>query len=330
MLGVALGPIVGGVLTSALSWHWIFWVNVPIGVAVVFLAPRVLAESRGPAERLDLGGLGLASAGLFVVVWATVRANATGWGSAQTLVALASGAALLGAFLAWERRSDRPMMPLRLFANREFSVVSAAGFLLTFAMFAAFIMIVQFLSSVRGESPVSAGVHMLFWTLMPMLVAPSAAKLGRRIAPSTLIAAGLVVVAAGLTTLYATIGPDTSALALAPGLLITGAGIGVVIPNLAGGALTAVAPADMGKASGILATARQVGAAFGVSVGVAIFEAAKHGTSAADVSTGVRATLLTAGAIALFGALATAASRTTRAWAPARAAVAWVRASGGA
>src|SRR4051812_23087675 len=266
MIGVALGPIAGGILTTALSWHWIFWVNVPIGIAVAALAPRILDESHGPAERLDLGGLALASSGLFVVVWATVRANVAGWGSPQTLVELASGLLLLGAFLAWERRSTRPMMPLRLFRSRDFSVVSAAGFPLSFAMFAAFIMVVQFLSSVRGEGPVSSGVHMLFWTLMPMLVAPYGARLGRRVSPTTLIAAGLTVVAAGLVTLFATIGPDAHALALAPGLLVTGAGIGLVIPNLAGGVLTAVAPADMGKASGVLATARQTGAVFGVSV----------------------------------------------------------------
>ena len=330
MLGVALGPIAGGVLASALSWHWIFWVNVPIGVVVALLAPRILAESRGPAERLDLGGLGLVSAGLLVVVWATVRANAVGWGSPQTLLTLAAGAALLGGFLAWERRVERPMMPLRLFSSREFSAVNAAGFLLTFAMFGAFIMIVQFLSGVRGESPVSTGVHMLFWTLMPMLVAPYAARLAQRVAPATLIAAGLTVVTTGLLTLSATISPDASALSLAPGLLITGAGIGLTIPNLAGGALAAVTPADMGKASGILATARQVGAVFGVSIGVAIFEAASHGAAAADLSAGVRASILTAAGIALLGAVVTAASRTTSAWAPARAAVAWVRASGGA
>ena len=329
-IGVALGPIAGGVLTTTLSWHWIFWVNVPVGIAVAALAPRVLAESRGPADRLDLRGLGLASSGLFLVVWATVRANVAGWGAPQTVVALASGVALLGAFLAWERRAERPMVPLRLFSSREFSAVNIAGFLLHFAMFAAFIMVVQFLSSVRGEGPVSSGLHMLFWTLMPMIVAPYGARLGRRIAPTTLIAAGLTTVAAGMATLFAIVGPDASALSLAPGLLITGAGIGLTIPNLAGGALGAVGAEDMGKASGILATARQVGAAFGVSVGVAIFEAASSGATAADVSAGVQATLAVAGAMALLGAAIAAASRTKLSWGSARAAVAWARASGGA
>ena len=329
-IGVALGPIAGGVLTTALSWHWIFWVNVPVGIAVAVLAPRVLDESRGPADRLDLRGLALASGGLFLVVWATVRANIAGWGSAQTLTGLTAGALLLAAFLAWERRAARPMVPLRLFRSREFSAVNAAGFLLHFAMFAAFIMLVQFLSLVRGEGPVASGVHMLFWTLMPMLVAPYGARLGQRIAPTALIAAGLTVVAAGMATLYATLGPDTQALELAPGLLLTGAGIGLVIPNLAGGVLGAVAPADMGKASGILATSRQAGAAFGVSVGVAIFEAASPGTSAADVATGVKAAILTAALVAILGAATAAASRTTIPWGRARAAVAWVRASGGA
>jgi EmrB/QacA subfamily drug resistance transporter len=311
-LGVALGPIVGGVLTTTLSWHWIFWVNVPIGLAVAALARPVLAESHGPAERLDLTGLALAGAGLLAVVWAMVRAGAAGWGSAQTLVALLSGAALLGAFLAWERRTRRPMVPLRLFGSREFSAVSAASFLLSFAMFGAFIMIVQFLSGVRGESPISAGLHTLFWTLMPMIVAPFSARLGRRIAPTALVAGGLAVVGVGTATLAATVGAGTPALALAPGLLITGIGIGLVIPNLAAGALAAVPPADMGKASGVLSTARQVGAVFGVSVGVAIYEAAAHGSSPEALSAGVRASLLTAAGVALVGALAAGATRLSR------------------
>src|SRR4051812_48041434 len=193
-IGVALGPIAGGILTTALSWHWIFWVNVPVGVAVAALAPRVLDESRGPADRLDLRGLALVSGGLFLVVWGAVRANAAGWGAPQTLVALAAGALLLGVFLAWERRAERPMIPLRLFSSREFSAVNAAGFLLHFAMFAAFIMVVQFLSGARGEGPVSTRVHMLFWTLMPMLVAPYGAPLGRPIPATTLIAPGLRMV----------------------------------------------------------------------------------------------------------------------------------------
>src|SRR3954447_12972787 len=119
-VGVALGPIAGGLLTSALSWHWIFWVNVPIGIAVAILAPRMLEESRGRRERVDLGGLALASTGLFAVVLATVRANSAGWTSFATLGAYAAGLLMLAAFVRWESRSTHAMVPTRLFAAREF------------------------------------------------------------------------------------------------------------------------------------------------------------------------------------------------------------------
>src|SRR3954454_6118934 len=127
--GVAAGPIAGGVLTSALSWHWIFWVNIPVGIAIAALAPRLLAESRGRRERVDLGGLALASTGLFAVVLATVRANSAGWTSPETLGAYATGALLLAAFVRWEARSDHAMVPTRLFESREFTGANVANFL---------------------------------------------------------------------------------------------------------------------------------------------------------------------------------------------------------
>src|SRR3954464_14293569 len=120
-VGVAAGPIAGGILTSALSWHWIFWVNVPLGVTVAVLAPRMIAESRGRRERLDLGGLALVSTGLFALIFATVRANAAGWTSMQTLATYAAGALLLVAFVSWEARTEHAMVPMRLFASTEFS-----------------------------------------------------------------------------------------------------------------------------------------------------------------------------------------------------------------
>src|SRR3954471_17411406 len=165
--GVAAGPIAGGVLTSALSWHWIFWVNVPIGVAVALLAPRLIEESRGRHERLDLGGLALVSTGLFAVIFATVRANEVGWTSAQTLAVYALGALLLAGFIRWEARVPHAMVPLRLFSSAEFSGANIANFLLAVTMFSVFFMVVQFFASVRGEAPVEVGVHSLFWTAGP-------------------------------------------------------------------------------------------------------------------------------------------------------------------
>jgi EmrB/QacA subfamily drug resistance transporter len=316
MLGVALGPVVGGVLTDVASWHWIFWVNVPIGLAVALAAPRLLEESRGGAGRLDLAGVALASAGLLPVVWATIRANEVGWGSPQTLVAYAAGAALLASFVAHQRRIAHAMVPPRLFVGREFRSINVAGFLLHFAMFAAFVMVIQFLTEARHQGPVSSGVHTLFWTLMPLFVAPLAARLSRRVAPGAMVAAGLGIAAVGIAELAVTIGAHTEALALAPGLLVTGFGVGLVVPNLAAAALAGAAPADIGKASGVLSTARQLGAVFGVAVGVAIFQAAAAPGGASAVAAGAQNGLLAAALAAGLGAAAATAGLPRPAWRP--------------
>ncbi|MFL5842983.1 MAG: DHA2 family efflux MFS transporter permease subunit [Thermoleophilaceae bacterium] len=307
-IGVAAGPIAGGILTSALSWHWVFWVNVPVGIAIAALTPRLIAESRGRRERLDLGGLALATAGLFAVVFATVRANAVGWASLETLATYAAGAALLAGFLRWEARHEHAMVPPRLFETRQFGGANAANFLLAFAMFSGFVMVVQFLSSVLHESPVSVGLHSLFWTAAPMVVSPWAARLGRTYGPIRIATGGLVLAGIGLLTLALTVAPDINPLALAPGLLAIGTGIGLVLPNVVAAALAVIPEADIGKASGVLNTARQVGAVVGVAVGVAVFQTA-GGAGASELSDGIRTALILSASAAGAGALAARASR---------------------
>src|SRR3954468_8470945 len=316
LLGVALGPVVGGVLTDTLSWHWIFWVNVPIGLLVAAASPRLLEESRGGASRLDLTGVALAGTGLLPVVWATVRANDEGWASPQTIGAYAVGAGLLLTFVVHQRRTPHAMVPPRLFAGREFTAVNGAGFLLHFAMFGAFVMVIQFLTEARHEGPVSSGVHTLFWTLMPVFVAPFAAPLSRRVAPAALVAAGLGTAAVGIATMALVIDAQAAPLDLAPGLLITGLGVGLTVPNLAAAALAGAAPGDIGKASGVLSTSRQLGAVFGVAVGVAIFQAAGS-EGAAGVASGTQAALVVATLAAALGSAAAATGLPRPAWRPA-------------
>ena len=277
-LGVALGPIAGGLLAEGLSWHWIFWVNIPVGALVVALSPRVLAESRGRPESIDLPGLALVSAGLLGVVWATVRGNAAGWGSPQTVGAYVAGALLLGAFVLAEWRSTHPMLPLRLFADRRFSIANASGFMLHFAMFGTFFLVIQFLAQVRHESPVMAGVWTLPWTVMPLLVSPLAGRMSKRFAPAALVAAGLSLVTLGIGLIAATLTPSSQPLAL-------------------------VGPLDIGKASGTLNTARQLGSVFGIAVPVAVFELAGSYGSAASAVDGIGAALVTTAASAGVGAL---------------------------
>jgi EmrB/QacA subfamily drug resistance transporter len=307
-VGVAAGPIVGGLLTSGLSWHWIFWVNVPIGIAVASLAPRVLAESRGRHERLDLGGLALASTGLFAVIFATVRANAAGWDSLQTLATYAIGVTLLAGFIRWEARSDHAMVPARLFSSVEFTGANIANFLLAVTMFSGFVMVVQFFANVRGEAPVEVGVHSLFWTAGPMIVSPYGARLGRARGTVPIAALGLALIAIGMLSLALVVHPSATVWELAPALVAIGVGIGLVLPNIVATALAAVAEADVGKASGVLNTARQVGAVVGVAVGIAVFQAA-GGLGAQAMTDGIRSTLLLSAASAGAGALAVTLAR---------------------
>jgi EmrB/QacA subfamily drug resistance transporter len=297
-VGVAAGPLAGGALTSALSWHWIFWVNVPVGIAIALLARRVLVESRGRHEPVDLGGLALASVGLFAVVLATIRANAVGWTSVETLGAYAAGIALLAAFVSWEARSDHPMVPPRLFEARDFSTANAANFLLAFAMFSGFVMVVQFFAGVRGEGPVEVGLHSLFWTAMPMLVSPWGARFGRMRGAVPVATLGMGLITVGMFSLALIVGPDAAMWSIAPPLLAIGTGIGMVLPNVVAAALAAVPEQDVGKASAVVNTARQVGAAAGVAVGVAVFQAA-GGAGPVQMAHGIRAALLvSAGAAA--------------------------------
>jgi EmrB/QacA subfamily drug resistance transporter len=311
-VGVAAGPIAGGILTSALSWHWIFWVNVPVGIAIAILAPRVLDESRGRRERVDAAGLALASTGLFAIVFATVRANGAGWASLQTLGAYAAGIVLLALFVRLEARSSHAMVPLRLFRARAFSAANVANFLLAVTMFSGFVMVVQFFASVRGEAPVEVGVHSLFWTAGPMIVSPWAARQGRRRGPIAVATLGMTLIAAGMLSLALIVAPSAGVVSLAPALVAIGVGIGMVLPNVVAVAVGAVPEQDVGKASGILNTARQVGAVVGVAVGIAIFQTA-GGAGAQATTNGIRATLLVSAASAAVGAFAAMSARAPRA-----------------
>jgi EmrB/QacA subfamily drug resistance transporter len=301
-IGVAAGPLAGGLITSALSWHWIFWINVPLGVAAAIASPRYLAESRGRREPIDTVGLVLASTGLLGVVWATVRGNDAGWLAASTLAAYAAGIVLLAIFLAWESRHEHPMLPLRFFDDPRFSVSNAAGFLLSFAMFAAFVMAIQFLSGVKHESPVMAGVWTLPWTIMPLIVSPFSGRLGEKTNPAIPTAIGLGLVAAGALELGLSLSPATTPLQLAPAFLSIGVGVGLVLPNIASLAIGAVQGPDIGKASGTLSTARLVGSVFGVAVAVAIFQAS-GADSVETVTNGIGNAFAVAGIASLMGSL---------------------------
>ena len=195
---VAIGPLVGGAVTTGWSWQYIFWLNVPVGVVLIPLAWWKLSESRGRPSRLDLVGVGLVSIGLFGVVLGLVRGNAHGWSSSSVLGSFVIGAVALAAFAAWELRSDHPMLDIRLFRNRGFAAVNVTALLFSFGMFGSIFFLTQFLQTVQGLSPLAAGIRVLPWTAMVMLLAPVVGQLAERWGGKPLVVTGLVFQVGGL------------------------------------------------------------------------------------------------------------------------------------
>ncbi|GAA3397330.1 MFS transporter [Cryptosporangium minutisporangium] len=303
-LGVAIGPLVGGAIVDGWAWQWIFWLNVPVGLILLPIALTRLAPARGIAQRLDLPGLGLITTGLFGIVWGLVRGNAVGWGSAEVLGSLAVGVALTVAFGIWEARTAHPMLPLRLFRNRGFAASNVAAMLFSFGMFGSIFLLAQFLQTVQGFGPFEAGLRMLPWTAMPMLVAPLAGPLSDRIGGRPLLVVGLLLQAAGLAWLAGTMSPDTSYASQWPAFVISGIGMALFFVPIANVVLGSVPTNDTGVASGTNNAIREVGGVFGVAVLAAVFshqggyasaQAYSDGTS---VATWVGAGVVLAGAIA--------------------------------
>jgi EmrB/QacA subfamily drug resistance transporter len=270
-LAVALGPVVGGAVVEGASWQWIFWLNVPLGIALLPLARTRLVESRGPSQRLDLPGVGLASAGLFGIVWGLVRANDQGWTSLEILGMLSLGAAFLAAFVLWETRTDTPMLPLRFFRSRAFSAANAASLLMFFGMFGSIFLLAQFLQTAQGYGPLSAGLRTLPWTGMPIFIAPIAGALSDRIGGRPLIAGGLALQAIALGWIATMLSPTTPYIDIVPAFLLAGTGMALFFAPIANVVLSSVRQQEAGQASGANNAIRELGGVFGVAVLASIF-----------------------------------------------------------
>src|SRR5919198_3291713 len=270
-LAVAIGPLVGGAVVSGISWHWIFWLNVPIGIVLAPLALARLDESHGPATKLDLPGLGLASAGLFGIVWGLVRGNSVGWGSTEIVGALAAGAVVLAAFVAWELRTETPMLPMRFFKNRTFTLANAASLFMFFGMFGSIFLLAQFFQTVQGYSPIGSGLRVLPWTAMPIFVAPIAGALSDRIGGHKLMGAGLALQAAGLAWIAAVSSPTVPYSSLVLPFILSGTGMALFFAPVANVVLAAVKPEEEGQASGAQNAVRELGGVFGVAVLASVF-----------------------------------------------------------
>ncbi len=302
-LAVALGPIVGGAVTQGIDWHWIFWINVPIGASAVLLGLRLLPESYGAPERLDLMGVGLVTAGVVSLVWALSRASAVGWSSAEVFGTLVAGAVLLVAFVGWESAVSEPMVPLRLFAVRDFAIGNLTTFLMSGAIFAAGLLVTEEFQLARHYSPVGAGARLLPFFATPMFVSPIAGALSDRIGRRPIMVAGLSMLTAGFVWVAWRGSLATSWIELVVALLIAGVGISIALPTVPTAVLSAVAPHEMGKASGINYMAQRFGAVFAIAIGSAVFSAHGHFGSPAGVTAGFKPALWACAGFAVLAAV---------------------------
>jgi EmrB/QacA subfamily drug resistance transporter len=270
-LGVALGPVVGGAVVESFSWQWIFWLNVPIGLALAPASLRILAESRGPNSRLDLRGVALASTGLLGVVFGIVRAQALGWTSTTVIGSIGAGVLLLAAFVAWELRTPAPMLPMRLFRNRGFAATNGVSLAMFFGAFGAIFLLAQFFQVAQGYSPLEAGIRTLPWTAMPIFVAPVAGILSDRIGSRPLMATGLALQATALAWLAVVTEPDAAYGLFVPAFVMAGTGMALVFAPSANAILSSVRPEEAGQASGATNTIREVGGVLGVAVLATVF-----------------------------------------------------------
>jgi EmrB/QacA subfamily drug resistance transporter len=305
-LGVAAGPIVGGAIVQGLSWQWIFWLNVPIGLAAAALSASRLRESRGPRPQLDIIGLILAGAGLFALTWAPVRAPSAGWGSAEVTGALAAGVLLVAGFLAWERRARYPMLPLAYFRRRAFSTANAVIFFQFMSLIGSLFFITQLFQIGLGYSPLGAGLRILVWMAMPMLVAPVAGALADKIGNKPFMFFGLVLQAAGLGWLAFVTEPGVSYGTLVAPLVIAGVGIAMCFPTVANAVTASVPAADVGVAAGTNNALNALGGVFGVAILAAIFAHYGSYTTPATFIHGFKPAEWTAAAVAATGVIAAA------------------------
>jgi EmrB/QacA subfamily drug resistance transporter len=303
-LAALLGPVLGGAVTQAISWEWIFWINVPVAFLAIPLVLTRIEEAFGAPERVDLVGLVLISAAALGIVWALVRATATGWDSAQVVAPLVAGAALVVVFVRVELRTQAPMLPMRLFRSRSFSAGNAVIFLLNAALTGAVFFTAQFLQVAQSHSPLAAGLRLLPWGLTPFLIAPKAGVLVDRFGGRLLIVGGLVLQTIGMGLLAGIATAGVSYPELAAAMTVSGIGFSLALPAVTRTVVGSVAPVDMGKASGAFTMLRQLGGAFGVAILAAAFTSAGGYGTTADFSDGYRPAMAAAAALSLLGFVA--------------------------
>ena len=317
-LAVAAGPLVGGAITQGLNWHWIFWVNGPIGLAAILLSLVRLPESKGPATRLDPIATALIAVGATAIVWGLIRTGDEGWNSSTALATLDVGFLLIAGFVWWELRVAEPMLPMHLFRSVTFSAGNVTAFLMSGTIVAAAFLVAQYMQFALGYSPLDTGLRVLPWTATPLFIAPAAGLLSDRIGRRPVLVTGMLLQGVGLAwfALRATSGVEYGQLVLP--LLLAGIGISLALPIAPTVVMSAVKPHEMGKASGVNSTMQRFGSAFAIAIGAAVFAANGHLGSAAGFAAGFRPALTVVAGLSLLGAITALAVRSRATVVPAQ------------
>ena len=304
-LGVALGPVIGGAVISGISWHWIFWINVPVGL-VVGPARGAPAQPRAAAPTAGSTSPGWCSPP------AVSSGSSTGWcaptpsaGGARTVLgSMLGGAALLAAFTLWELRSPAPMLPMRFFRSRAFSATNAVSFTMYFGMFGSVFLLAQFFQTAQHFTALQAGLRTLPWTGMPILVAPVAGILSDRLGSRPLMATGLALQAIALLWIDRVLSPGMAYSSVIVPFILAGTGMALVFAPAANAVLSAVRPHEAGQASGANNAIREVGGVFGIAVLAAVFSHLGGYASPIQFVAGLQPAVLVGSGVLAVGALA--------------------------
>lgn len=305
----AVGPLVGGALTSGLDWRWVFFINLPIGIGAILLTRAGVEESKDPnPRRIDYPGQVTLAGGLFLLVLALLRGNEQGWTSAPIVAELSGAAVLLAGFLVIQSRVREPMLPLGLFRNKDFSGAQVAAFAISASLFAVFIYITLYLQQILGMSAVEAGLVFIPGTMFNLVVAGMTANLLDKVSPRLLISVGLLLTAIGQLMMALAVAPDAHWSVLLPGFIVSMIGTGMFNPAVSNVALSSAPVEQSGLAAGVNDTFRQAGIAVGVAALGALVPAehALGGGSASEYVDGLSSALLAGAGLAAVGAVAAA------------------------
>jgi EmrB/QacA subfamily drug resistance transporter len=273
-IAVALGPLVGGAIAEGIDWTWIFWLNVPIGLAAIPLVLARIEESFGGDTGLDFPGLALISAAAFAIVWGLVRGNSAGWDSLEIVGALAAGLLLVVAFIARELRAAEPMVPMRFFRSRAFSAGNAAIFLTFASLFGAVFFFAQMLQTALGYGPLDAGLRLMPWTVTFITVAPLVGNLVDRFGERPFMVAGLSLQALGMGWIALIAGSGLTYSEFLLPSIVAGVGVSMAIPSAQNSVIGSFSLEEVGKAAGANSMMRELGGVFGVAVAAAVFAGA--------------------------------------------------------